>query len=75
MFLFSGKCIEFLWRGRRERKKVLYQWINGCNLYFYLMVYIRGDWDSTPGFNEFEASSLSGPVIGPCDFSCVRPSY
>ena len=29
------------------------------------MVYIMKKEKGTPGFKEFEASSLSGPVIGP----------
>ena len=50
---------------RSLRKKVLYQWFSGCDLYFYSVVYIMKKEKGTPGFKEFEASSLSGPVIGP----------
>ena len=34
-------------------------------IFIQWFIYRREDWVSTPGFKEFEAGSLSGPVIGP----------
>ena len=34
-------------------------------IYIFIQWYLYIEGKSTPGFKEFEASSLSGPVIGP----------